>query len=192
MSVDYEIAQGDLKAFNYYHHFHSPTARRHYFRSWSIPAVVLLLVFTGIWYLADSQRHTPVQTFIDLWPLFAGVPLYIVYFPWAYRRKVKKIISGMISEGNNRGQLGWHQLEISADKIIESSVFGQTSTVWSAVERVVQSEEHAFIYVNALAAIIVPRRAFKTATEFAEFVQKTSNFLENAPGLQQRTRRINP
>jgi hypothetical protein len=103
MTAEYEITKEDVSAFNLYHHRHSPTARRQYLRAWFFPAVVFLLACIGIWYLADRERGTPVRTFLDLLPLFSAVPLYLLYFPWAYRRKVRKIVDGMVGEGRNRG-----------------------------------------------------------------------------------------
>ena len=76
MTTEYELTKDDLSTFNLYHHRHSPTARRQYLRSWFIPAVVWSIVFAAIWYLADRERGTPLQTFLDLLPLFSGVPIY--------------------------------------------------------------------------------------------------------------------
>ena len=171
MTAEYEITKEDLSTFNLYHHRHSPTARRHYLRSWFLPAFIWLLAFSGIWYLADSERNTPLQTFLDLLPLFIFVPFYLLYFPWAYRRKLRKIVAGMVSEGQNRGLFSRHRVTISPEGVTDSSELGQTSTAWRAVERVVVADEHAYIYTNALAAIIVPRRAFAGPSEFDEFVR---------------------
>lgn len=178
MTAEYEITQADVTAFNLYHHRHSPTARRHYLRSWFLPAIVWLFVFTGIWFLADQDRGTPLRTFLDLWPLFIVVPLYLLYFPWAYRRKVRKIVAGMVSEGQNRGLLSRHRVTISPEGVTDSGEFGQTSTDWRAVERVAAADQHAFIYINALAAIIVPCRAFAAPSEFEEFVRTATSYRE--------------
>lgn len=180
MTAEYELTKDDLNAFNLYHHFHSPTARRHYLLSWFRPAFIWLLVCTGIWYLADRERHTPLRTFLDLLPLFSGIPIYLLYFPWAYRRKAQKILTGMVSEGQNRGVWGRHQVAISPDGITESGEFGQTSTTWRAVERVAQNGDYAFVYINALAAIIIPRRAFAAPAEFEEFVRTARGYHEKA------------
>jgi hypothetical protein len=171
MTAEYEITKEDLSAFNLYHHRHSPSARRQYLRSWFIPPIILLLVFSSIWYLADRDRGTPFQTFLDLLPLFSFVPLYLLYFPLAYRRTLRKIVAGMVSEGQNRGLLSRHRVTISPENVAESSEHGQISTTWRAVERVVSDDEHAYIYTNAMAAIIVPSRAFAGPSEFEEFVR---------------------
>jgi hypothetical protein len=180
MTAEYEITKDDLSAFNYFHHFHSATARRQYLRSWVLPAFVWLLVCVGIWYLANKERHTPLRTFLDLLPLFSGVPIYFLCFPWWYRRKVKKIIAGMVNEGQNLTLLRRHRVSISPDAIIESGDFGQNSTAWRAVERVVRDDDYAYVYINALAAIIIPTRAFATATEFEDFVKAANSYHEKS------------
>ena len=180
MTAEYEITKDDLSAFNLYHHRHSPTARRQYLRSWFVPAVVWSLVCTGIWYLADRERGTPMRTFLDLMPLFSGVPVYLLYFPWAYRRKLRKIVDGMVSEGQNRGLFSRHRVTITPESVTDSSEHGQTSTAWRGVERVVAADEHAYIYTNALAAVIVPRRAFAGPSEFEAFVRTARGHHEKA------------
>ena len=180
MTAEYEITKDDLRAFNLYHHRHSPTARRQYLRSWFVPAFIGLLIVAGIWYVADRERGTPLRTFLDLLPLFGFVPLYLLYFPWAYRRKLRKIVAGMVSEGKNRGLFSRHRVTISPETVTDSSEHGQTSTAWRAVEKVAAADEHAYIYTNALAAIIVPRRAFAGPSEFEEFVRTARGYHEKA------------
>lgn len=181
MTVEYEIRKDDVCAFNLYHHRHSPTARRHYMRSWFGPPVLWVLVCTGIWYLADRERGTPLRTFLDLLPLFSGAPLYLLYFPWAYRRKLCKIVSGMVSEGRNRRLFSRHRVTLSPENINDSTEHGQTSTGWRAVERVAATAEHAYIYTGALAAIIVPRRAFASSSEFEAFVRTAREYHQSSP-----------
>lgn len=180
MTVEYEITKDDVGAFNLYHHRHSPTARRQYLRAWFIPAFVGLLICSGIWYLADRERGTQWQTFLDLLPLFSFGPLYLLYFPWAYRRKLRKIVAGMVSEGHNRGLFSHHRVTISPEGITNSGELAQTSTAWRAVERVVAADEHAYIYTSSLAAIIVPRRAFSGPSEFEDFVSTARGYHEKA------------
>jgi len=180
MTVEYEITKDDLSAFNLYHHRHSPTARRQYLRSWFLPAFIWLLACTAIWYLADRERGTPLRTFLDLLPLFGGVPIYLLYFPWAYRRKLRKIIAGMVNEGQSRGLFTRHRVIISPEGVIDASEFGQTSTAWRAVERVASADGYAYIYTNALAAIILPGRAFAGVSEFEEFVRTARGYHEKA------------
>ena len=181
MTAEYEITRDDLSAFNLYHHRHSPTARRHYRRSWLLPAFIGFLICSGIGYLANDGRG-PWRTFLDLLPLFSFVPMYLLYFPWAYRRTLRKNVAGMVSEGQNRGLFSPHRVTISPEGVTSSSELEQTSTAWRAVERVVASPTHAYIYTNALAAVIVPQRAFASPAEFEEFIRTARDYYENARG----------
>ena len=176
MTAEFELTKEDLTAFNLYHHVHSPTARQHYLRSWLFPAFVWLLICTAIWYLADQKRGNPLQTFLDLLPLFSGVPVYLAYFPWAYRRKLKKIVDGMVGEGRNRDLFSQHRVTVSPESITNVGKFGQSSTSWPAVERVALHADYAFIYTSALAAIVVPRRAFPTSEAFEQFAKAASGY----------------
>jgi len=82
--------------------------------------------------------------------------------------------------GRNRGLFGRHRVTISPEGVTDSGEHGQTSTAWRAVERVAAADEHVFIYTNALAAGIIPRRAFADASGFGEFVRTARGHHEKA------------
>lgn len=180
MTAEYELSKDDWSAFNYYHHFHSPTARRQYLRAWFSPAIAMLLLCLGVSLLASLSSPTPGSTFLALLPLFSVIPCYLFLFPWSYRRKLKKILAGMISEGRNRTLFGRQRVTIAPEGITKAGDFDRTTIAWSGVERVVKDKDHAFVYISALAAIIVPRRAFSDAVEFDEFVMKAARYQEEA------------
>jgi hypothetical protein len=73
-----------------------------------------------------------------------------------------------------------HRVTISAESVTDAGEHCQTATAWRAVERVAASEEHAYIYTNALTAIIVPRRAFADPPEFEQFVRLAKDYREKA------------
>ena len=65
MTAEYELTKEDWSAFNFYHHFHSPTARRQYLRAWvssvARGAVRLLGDFVaGQSQQPDARRDVPV------------------------------------------------------------------------------------------------------------------------------------
>ncbi len=64
MTAEYELTKDDWSAFNLYHHFHSPTARRQYLRGWFVPAIMLLVMITGFCLLASAASRTPGTTFL--------------------------------------------------------------------------------------------------------------------------------
>ena len=180
MTAEYELTKDDWSAFNYYHHFHSPTARRQYLRGWFGSVIIVLLVCLGISLLANFNGPAPRSTFsVLLMPLVCAV-VCLLWFPWAYRRKLKRIVAGMIGEGRNRTLLGRQRVTISPEGISRSSDFDQTTVRWSAVERVIKDKDHAFVYTSALAAIIIPRRAFADDVAFDDFVLKATGYHQEA------------
>ncbi len=180
MTIDYELTKDDFRAFNLHHVRHSPTTRRQYLRAWLSFPVMWLIICTALWYLADRERGTPMKTFIALLPLYSGAPLYLIYYPWAYRRTLRKTVDGMMSEGRNGGTARKYRVSISPENVTESTDHVQTSTAWRGVEKITTSTLHAYIYTNALAAIIVPRRAFADPSEFEAFVHTAQAYYENA------------
>jgi hypothetical protein len=182
MTAEYELGYEDWSAFNYYHHFHSSTARRQYLQAWFAPAIALFLICVGVWLLASFNSRTPGSTFLAFLPLFSVVPLQLAAFPWLYGRKVKKIVAGMIAEGRNRTLLGKQHVTISSEDITKTGDFDRLVVAWGGVERVVKTSDHAFIYISALTAIIVPRRAFSGSVDFDHFVTRASQYLDAASG----------
>lgn len=186
MDAEFELKPEDLWEFNKYHHLHSPVMRQSYYRQWFLFPIAWFILCMAIWYGVDRNRGTPLRTFLDLLPLFSGIPFWLVYFPFSYRRKLRKIVMGMIAEGQNRGLFSRHGVDVSDEGVTESTALTETKVKWSAVERCVTQADYLFIYMNAVAAIIVPKRAFANQLEFERFAGAVKEHFSNA-GVAQRT-----
>ncbi len=180
LTAEYELTKDDWIAFNFYRHFHSPIARRQYLRSWFSSVIAVLIICLGISLLASLNSPTPGSTFVALLPLYSGVLFCLVWFPWSNRRKVRKIVAGMLGEGRNRTLLGKQRVAISPEGITKSSDFDRTTVAWSGIEQVIKDKDHAYVYTSTLTAIIVPRRAFADDVGFDEFVSKATQYHEEA------------
>jgi hypothetical protein len=86
----------------------------------------------------------------------------------------------MIGEGRNRTLLGKQRVTLSPEGITKASDFDRTTIAWSGVERVIADKDFVFVYISAVTAIIVPRRAFADAVGFDEFVLKATGYHEEA------------
>lgn len=73
-----------------------------------------------------------------------------------------------------------HRVIISAEGISDAGEYGQTTSAWRGIERVVKDQDYAFIYINTMAAIVVPRRSFADSVAFDQFVMTASRFHEAA------------
>lgn len=180
MIVEYELAPSDFVAFTVHHHRHSPASLRQYYRAVFVPPAIWLTVWLILWYTSIDAEHSSWDSFRALLPLLWFLPLYPLVYRWLYHRNMVKIANRMCREGNNRGLFSLQKAEISAEGVANSSAFDQTMTTWAAVERVSRDCEHIYIYVNALMAVIIPRRAFATELEFDGFVESARRFHERA------------
>lgn len=169
MTIEFDFTEEDLLAFNLYHFRTSPTSRRHYFQCWFIlPVIALALCIACFVPYAGGTSSTLHPAVL---PLFVFAMAYLALFPWTYRRRLRKTVTSMAREGRNAGLFGRHHVTLSPEGISVNMGSTQTSTMWKSVERVVTTDQYVFIYVNALAAVVVPRRAFADSAHFDTFVQ---------------------
>lgn len=84
----------------------------------------------------------------------------------------------MVSEGENRGLFGRRRVTISAQEVVDASELSRNSTAWRSVERVVVANEYLYIYTNALAAIILPQRAFADRSAFDTFARTATEYYQ--------------
>lgn len=176
ISVSYEFTKDDLVEFNHYHARHSPTARRQYVRAlFGVPSVWLAL-WLGLVYFAGKKDGAFLQAAFNLKPLIIFLPFYCILFPFFHRRTVRRAIDGMIDEGTNRRLFGSKTISATDSSITESGAHSTSTTNWSAVERIVRLDDVTYIYIDALSAEIVPRRAFESDSEYDEFVLKLQDY----------------
>jgi hypothetical protein len=176
-AIEYELRLDDLVAFNVFHNRTSLAARRQYLLGlWTFPVMWTMLCVI-IWRLADHERGEPLQTFLALLPLFCGGPLHLLLYPWRYRRKLRRIVKGMVAEGHNRGILGRRSLLLGPEGIVERTEQRTATYQWSGIERHVLYEVHLFIYTSALDAIVVPKRAFASQGDFEKLHQTMCDYL---------------
>ncbi|MHB8866317.1 MAG: YcxB family protein [Pirellulaceae bacterium] len=166
MKASYELFPDDLAAFIEFHQRTSPVARNQRLGCFGMALVALLVLPLGIVLTTDKPR---IQTAIDIWPLFLG-PILLVLFVMPYVRwGTRQMSRRLLSEGTNAGFYGECDLAIDADGLTESRPSGSTTRRWSSVERIATTPRYLFVYTSGIEAFVVPRRAFHTEPEFNEF-----------------------
>jgi hypothetical protein len=77
----------------------------------------------------------------------------------------------MYKEGQNKGFLCEHTLEIGEKFLTEKTDQGEQSCLFSCIERICLTDEYAFIYLGTIAAHVVPiKRVFEG--DFNEFIKE--------------------
>lgn len=149
MKLTYSVKIEDLVTFNEYHSEHSPffrRARRNYQLNTSL-SVLLALGFLG--YLAKSWTYPIVGA------VFATA--FAAMAPRRFRKQIRKAAARCYEEGENKGTIGIHSLEILDTGLLETNPTGNQSIKWAGIERVTSTSTHGYIYVSSNAAHVVPR-----------------------------------
>ena len=168
MKVSYELTADDLVAFAQFHHAHSPTACKQ--RTGCLLIAFVAMLFLPALILLTSEKPL-LQTACDIWPLFLGPLLFLIFAIPYIKWRTANLSKRMLNEGHNAGFYGDCSISLDDEGICETKTSGDTIRKWSAVERIVISPDHLFVYTSGVEAFVVPRRAFAAESDFNTFVQ---------------------
>ena len=181
MKADFDFTADDLVAFSTVHNKRSPTARRQRYGCLLVGLAMLLALPALILFTTDKPY---VETAAAIWPLLLGPVLFVLSVTPYMKWKTKRIFEQMVAEGNNSGLFGECSLSIDPDGIREIKSSGETMRSWNGVEKLVVTDEHAFIYTSAIEAFVLPRRAFKNEERFQAFVDEIAKRANVASELE--------
>lgn len=179
MEVEYSLGLEDLLAFNQYRNAHSPTIRRQQLTH----RLAVPLALAVLWVLLSGMVGGIVgpSAWIML-GLFIGLVGAVFFFsyPARVRQRTRRLVERMYMEGQNRGLFARRRLTITPETITDATEISVTTMRWAAVEKIVIDERHAFFYVSAVGAFVLPKAAFATEAEFQEFVETAQGYQREA------------
>lgn len=171
--VRFEMTKDDFLAFNLYHHRNSPSIQAQQ------RGVLVLLVVVGLLVGLIPLLRPAARALWAVSAVFIGAACLL---PFNFNKAARRIVDKMLSEGQNKGLLGLKEVTLSPAEIGTTGALRSASTRWPAVERIVTTDEALYVYVSALEALIVPRRAFETPQEFEDFAATARRFQAEAAG----------
>ena len=171
MNATYDLTPDDLAAFVQLHQARSLAFRRH--RLGCLRNGVLALLILPAFVLCLSGQPL-LQTAIDIWPLLLGPVLYVPAVVLLWKWNTGSLRKRMLKEGRNKGFYGDCTLALETDGMHETKSNGKSIRNWSAVEQIVITSQHLFVYTSGTEAFIVPRRAFESDSDFNSFAQQIS------------------
>jgi hypothetical protein len=167
MKIVFERTAEDLVRFSEYHWRNSPAMRRVY-RLGFVGAPVSGAVSAFL--LAKTSPILATIAFVSTAAMYAAA--YVWYSSWWLRRSVRMLLA----EGHNKGQLGQHEIEISADAVAERTAHDQSRHSWTVIERVAEDDSYIFIYTQPTAAHVIPKAAFESPEQAATFMDAAASF----------------
>lgn len=166
MELKFELLEEDYINFNIDHANKSPSLKRNVSLIRILGPVTFLIApfiiirFSEIplWYWMTLFGITSI-----IWLLF-----YPKHFDWEMRRRIKK----MLKEGKNESLFKERKISLTDEAIIETSSSSQTSTIWSRIDRVEETDRYIYIYNSSISAYIIPKRVFKDDKEKIIFLEE--------------------
>ncbi|MGC4006023.1 MAG: hypothetical protein QM811_24040 [Pirellulales bacterium] len=174
MEVEFELTKEDYYAFNRYHQIHSPVIRRRYYRVWIVTTVSLLML-SGLSWLLLREGDPLLRNYLSLGFLI-GASSYATAYPWLYQRNLREIIEGMISEGRSNGLFSSLRIGLGPEAVSSIGELRRSATDWARSNGSCATGPRVYIYINAISAHIVPRRAFDSDLRFEHFAETAERF----------------
>lgn len=147
MRLQYRLRFGDYLLFNAAHQL------------MSLPLQATYLVFAWLIYVAFAEESGTLGGFI------AAVVAYFIM--WVFQLAFNVIY---LYSSKNRSLLTEHIVEVQEEAFYEETQFNKSFHYWDGIAKVIRRPGFAAVYINALAAHIIPRRAFSSEEEMARFV----------------------
>jgi hypothetical protein len=164
--VCFEMTPDDHLAFNIYHFRHSPARRWALLRAW----VALPVTAASMLLLLVSTRAVPWQTLQRFWPLIVVFGAFLAAYPLLLPRAVARTVRRQMAAGKNRGVFGPCRLTISPAGVKQVTPLREIYVRWPAVEKIVEGDRHAFLYLSAVGAFVVPKAAFAGEADYLAFL----------------------
>ncbi len=172
MEVEYSLEIDDALAFVRYNWKHGPKELRLKRFGW-VSAFLLggmvFLIGVDMTLFGDLSDLTIFLLFIS-----GGILLMQMLTLWFAERKVRRLFKG--SEG--KGEFVWRRLTVSSEGLHSVSEHSDAIVKWPAIDKIVVTDNHLFLYTSPRAAIIVPKRAFEDEWRFAEFADQARRYHE--------------
>ncbi len=170
VQADYDLTPDDLVAFGLCHQQQSRTIRKRSYVSVLVGLLAILFLPTLILLVSDKPL---AETALAIWPLLLGLPLFLMLAYLLNRFGGSATYRKILAEGQPKF-LDRHTLLLNDDGLHESWPAGISHLHWSAVKQILSTKDHAFVYISAYQALILPRQSFSSDVGFDEFLAEIS------------------
>ena len=167
MHVEYEVTMDDYVAFNKYVVETSPTIKR------ARRLTYLAALAGALWalYLIGASR-----LWVSIVAVVGALAGFAAWNRFRNPRRIDRLTRRLMAEGRNQLVLTKHHLQVDPDGLTDATAAGEARARWMAVERVVETASHIYLFVGALLAHIIPKRAFAGPEEVSDFIATVNRY----------------
>lgn len=169
MKIIYENTEDDLLEFTKYHYANSETLKNQKRIYTIVFPLILMTMAIILFYLKGEIKYL----------IYIGIfCISLIYFTHKqFSTGILKTAKKMYGEGNLKGFLCKHTLETSEKSITEITEVNETISHWDGILKIEDSENFAFIYIQANAAHIIPKHRIEEG-DFDTFISECKSHLK--------------
>jgi hypothetical protein len=177
MEVEYSLTLEDLRAFRRQHRRgRQKPPRKKLVPDWVVWPVLFLLLFF-IFLTSEEPLAWLTRPWVLLLAGFvAGVVSIILLGVGVTRRAVRRFYD----DPDNRWMFGSRRVSITPEGLHTTSAVSRGFYSWEGIIKVRETDDHAFLYISAEQAVVVPRRAFRNTDEFERFIDLVRRYRDEA------------
>lgn len=149
MSVRFELLLDDLLAFYRYYYANSTTVRN------QKCFVIAIATVTAFGLSLVFELGLGLATRLALATVFSVA--FGLFFHLQHGSALESQAKKMIAEGSVSGMLCAHEMTIEENGLFEKTDVNESRHTWSAIDRVVETPDHAFIFISSIQAHIIPK-----------------------------------
>jgi len=180
MKLEFENTFDDMLAFNIYNHRISPTLRRPHQLARIMYPIIFVVSLVGF-YVYFGGRATS-GAFLGLLGLAVVVSIgWYVAYPSLMHRRIRTLTTRLLRESKNMSLLERRSINIDHDGLHFTAPSSSGHIRWNLIERVDATPQYIYLYLNAMSAIVIPRRSVNSDTEW-DTVQQTIKQYEQRGG----------
>ena len=166
MEINIDLTRDDYADFNKYWFLKKGLKKRIY---------LVIIVAFGLPLVINSGRPFEIMTYLST-VVIAGLVFGLIYLGGLTlaMKRTKKLPS------DNGSILGKKKFIITDEGLIEESESNKNLQKWKGIKSVESNDNSVFIFVDNIAAYIIPKRFFKDVTEQHSFIKTIDDRIKNA------------
>lgn len=166
MEISIDLTRDDYADFNKYCFLKKGLKKRVY---------IVIIVAFGLPLVINRGRPFDLMTYLTS-VIIAGILFGLIYLGGMTfsMRWTKKLLS------DNGSILGKKKFMITNEGLIEASESNKNLQKWKSIKSVETNNNSVFIFVDNIAAYIIPKRFFKDETEQQNFIKSIEGKMKNA------------
>jgi len=165
--TSFELTPDIMVSFVDYHRRASPANRR------GVLTLRLLVIFIGLLLLlyVAAFANTLSQQILGFGFVLLMVGALLGLLPYVMTRAYRNAIRKTLSQGKNRSLEGLLHITLTDEGVQSETNLSRSIYKWPAIEKIVETQEHLFLYVSGYSAIVVPKRSFQSEHEAQGFIE---------------------